>query len=239
MRPHLLVFALLVGCGASTPPGPAAVEPLEWIELRTGGASETETLPLIIALHGRGDRAEGFVRAFEGFETPARIALLRAPIREGENAAWFTFRRPNTWRRVAEDLDQVSDRVVATIDEITATRPTRGLPIAMGFSQGGNLAYTLALRHPTRFRAILPVSSGFIETALAWEHFDVPHTPPIIAFHGRQDPVIPLDADVDSVALLEGLGVQITLHEHDAPHWMVPAMREDVQAELRRVIAEP
>ena len=30
----------------------------------------------------------------------------------------------------------------------------------------------------------------------------------------------------------------ISLREHDAPHWIAPAMREDLQAEMTRAIGE-
>ncbi len=233
-----IAFVLLSASCGSAPPSatPPAPVPLAWVELLTGGAHSGDELPLIIAMHGRGDHAEGFARAFEGFEVPARVALLRAPIAEGDGDAWFTFRRPDTWVHVAEDLDAVSDRVIATVDAITAAHPTRGLPIAMGFSQGGNLAYTLALRHPTRFRAIFPVSSGLVEEALAWERFDVPNTPPIIALHGTADPIIPIHVDRETIVRLQGLGVRAELHEHDAPHWIVDSMRTDLQREMTRVI---
>lgn len=233
---HALMFLVLGGCGAAPPSGP---QPLEWVELRTGGAEEGEALPLIVAMHGRGDRAERFARTFEGWPTRARIALVRGPIREGDGDAWFTFRRPDTWRHVAEDLDAVSDRVVATIDAILRSRPTRGLPIALGFSQGGNLAYTLALRHPTRFGAVFPVSSGFVDEALAWEQFDVPRTPPIVAFHGRNDEIIPLHVDRETVEELRGMGLNVELREHDAPHWIMEGMRADLLTELDRRIEPP
>jgi phospholipase/carboxylesterase len=233
----LCLFLLASACGSTTAsPTPARPAPLEWVELLTGGAHAEDELPLIVAMHGRGDRAESFARAFEGFTVPARVALLRAPIAEGDGDAWFTFRRPDTWLHVAQDLDVAADRVVATIDTITAAHPTRGLPIAMGFSQGGNLAYTLALRHPTRFAAIFPVSSGLIDEALAWEQFDVARTPPIVAFHGTADEVIPIHVDRETIERLRGLGLRVELREHDAPHWIVDAMRTDLQAQLARAI---
>lgn len=227
---------LFSACGASTQRTQTEA-PLSWVELRTGGAEANDTLPLIIALHGRGDHPEGFARAFEGFDTPARIALIQAPIREGEHFAWFTFRHENTWRHVAEDLDAVADRVARTSERIAAEHPTRGRPIAMGFSQGGNLIYTLALRHPTRFAALFPVSSGFVQEALAWEHFDVAHTPPIVAFHGHSDEVIPIDVERESIRTLQGLGIRAELREHEAPHWIVPAMRTDLHRALTEAIA--
>jgi phospholipase/carboxylesterase len=227
--------AILSACGARV--NAPTIEALEWVELRTGGAEASDTLPLIIALHGRGDHPEGFARTFEGFETPARIALIRAPIPEGEHFAWFTFRRTQTWRHVAEDLDVVSDRVARTAELIASERATRGRPMAVGFSQGGNLIYTLALRHPARFSALFPVSSGFVQEALAWEQFDVPQTPPIVAFHGTSDEVIPIGVERDSIRMLQGLGIRAELHEHEAPHWIVPTMRSDLHRALGEAIS--
>ena len=54
-------------------------EPLPYIELVTGSAAADAELPLIIALHGRGDTAEDFAPLFRDFAVPARVAVLRPP----------------------------------------------------------------------------------------------------------------------------------------------------------------
>ena len=222
-----LLALCLVACGSPPPPATPAV--LEYLELTTGGATASETLPLVVALHGRGDTADGFARAFRDMPTPARVVLLRAPIHEGASGdAWFTFQHIDTWVHVAEDVDALCDRVVATVDAIEAAHPSRGLPILTGFSQGGMIAYAMALRHPDRFAALDPVSGIMITELYAHDHVDPAHTPPIVAFHGTRDEIIPIDSDREAIQTLEAHGVHVELRPHDATHWLDGEMRADL-----------
>ncbi len=229
--PLALALALalaLVACGSSPPP-PPAIAPLEHLDLTTGGASPTDTLPLVVALHGRGDTVDRFARAFRDMPTPARVVLLRAPVHEGQSGdAWFTFRHEHTWEHVADDLDTQCDRIVATVDAIEAAHPSRGRPILTGFSQGGMIAYAMALRHPDRFAALYPVSGILITELYAHDHIDAPRVPPIVAFHGTRDEIIPIDADREAIATLEARGVHVELRPHDATHWLDGEMRADL-----------
>jgi predicted esterase len=90
------------------------------------------------------------------------------------------------------------------------------------------IAYAMAVRHPDRFAALDPVSGIFIEELLRHDHVDAAHTPPIVAFHGTRDEVIPLEADRDATQLLEARGVHVELRAHDATHWLDGAMRDDL-----------
>jgi phospholipase/carboxylesterase len=230
----LLLLALLVACGSRPP---ASIATLDYLELSTGGASSTDTLPLVVALHGRGDTADGFARAFRDMPTRARVILLRAPIHEGDGDAWFTFAPIATWQHVAEDLDAQCDRVVATVDAIEAQRPSRGRAVLTGFSQGAMIAYAMALRRPERFAALYPVSGLLVTELYAHDHADASRAPPIVAFHGTRDDVIPIDADRDAIATLERRGIHVELRAHDAVHWLDGAMREDLWREIDRSVS--
>jgi phospholipase/carboxylesterase len=224
---------VLVACGSTAPPAAAPTDTLAYLELLTGGAQASDTLPLVVALHGRGDTADGFTRAFRDMPTPARVVLLRAPIHEGESGdAWFTFQHVDTWQHVADDVDVLCDRVVATVDAIEAAHPSRGRPMLTGFSQGGMITYAMALRHPDRFGALYPVSGILITELYRHDHADPAHTPPIVAFHGTRDEIIPIDADREAIQTLETRGVHVDLHPHDATHWLDGEMRADLWATI-------
>lgn len=225
-----LALALaLAACGSSPPSTSPAADTLDYLALTTGGARDTQPLPLVVALHGRGDTADGFTRAFRDMPTPARVVLLRAPIHEGDSGdAWFTFQHLDTWNHVAQDVDALCDRVVATVDAIEAAHPSRGRPILTGFSQGGMIAYAMALRHPDRFAALYPVSGILVTELYHHDHADPAHTPPIVAFHGTRDEIIPIDADREAIATLERRGIHVELRAHDATHWLDGAMRTDL-----------
>lgn len=232
MRVLAIAIACVAACSAPaegpTSAAEAAPEPLAHVELLTGGARAEDTLPLVVALHGRGDTADGFTRAFRDMPTPARVALLRAPIPERDGDAWFTFQPTRTWEHVADDLETLSDRVVRAVDAIEAAHPSRGRPLLTGFSQGAMIAYAMALRHPERFGALYPVSGALSTELLARRRPDPTQVPPIVAFHGTRDEIIPIDADRDAVEVLARAGIHVELRPHDATHWLDGEMRDDL-----------
>src|SRR5262245_29161383 len=57
---------------AATASTAAPAKTVEFVELTTGGANPSETLPMIIAIHGLGDRPEAFSELFSGFDVKAR-----------------------------------------------------------------------------------------------------------------------------------------------------------------------
>jgi phospholipase/carboxylesterase len=226
---RLLVIVVIVACGSPSPPSSTVTGTLDYLELLTGGASASDTLPLVVVLHGRGDTADGFARAFRDMPTPARVALLRAPIHEGESGdAWFTFQPVDTWQHVGSDVDLLCDRVALTVDALEAAHPSRGRPILTGFSQGAMITYAMALRHPDHFAALFPVSGVMITELYRHDHADPAHTPPIIAFHGTRDEIIPIDEDREAIQTLAQRGIHVELRPHDATHWLDGEMRADL-----------
>lgn len=92
MRVCLLLALLLVGCQCAASAGTRSAdpEPLEYHQELTGGANERDPLPLVLVLHGRGDRPQNFTKRLEGFSAPARFIYLEAPLDEGKGRGWFT-----------------------------------------------------------------------------------------------------------------------------------------------------
>ena len=239
----LALFALAIACGdprgaapAPAPPTPPSLEPLETLEVITGGASETDALPVVLALHGRGDRPERFRRIFEGFTPRARVVLLRAPIVEDDGLAWFTFPERDTWTHVAREVSQLAERTIATLEAIEARHGVHGVPVVTGFSQGAMIVYTLALRHPARFALFAPVSGVLVRGTVPAGRAPAP-TPRVVAFHGTRDPIIPLEAERESIEDMRALGVPAELREHDAVHWIDGALQRDLQAVIGEAIA--
>ena len=98
-------LALVVVVGFLAPAAacarPTHVEPLPYVEVVTGGAAADAELPLIIALHGRGDTAEDFAPVFRDFPARARVAVLRPPRAWGGGQAWFLGARAHVENRPA------------------------------------------------------------------------------------------------------------------------------------------
>jgi len=219
-------------CAARTP---ARAQPLPYIELVTGGAAPDAELPLVIALHGRGDTAEGLAALFQDWAVRARVVIPRPPHQWAGGQAWTLHGHAVAESRpaIASDLLGLADRVVATADAVRRARRTRGPGVVMGFSQGGMMAWTIAIRHPRAFSAVFPVAGILFPEVLARQTITGVRLPPIIAFHGTADQVVPLADDQRGVRLLEQNGGRADLRTYDGvAHDIPPALRADLFREM-------
>jgi phospholipase/carboxylesterase len=160
-------------------------------QVLVGGARPGDELPLVVALHGRGGRASAFARLFRDLSIPARIVALEGPHTVDHGSAWLSVRAHNgPEATVVRDLAAL---VPVVADEIAALRrefPTRGEPIVVGFSQGGMLAYALAVHRPELVSHAVVVG-GYLPDALLPRPRDPgSQAPRITALHGRWDVVI-------------------------------------------------
>jgi phospholipase/carboxylesterase len=235
-----LVLVLAAARAAFAAPAAPAAQALPYIEIVTGGAAADAELPLVIALHGRGDTAERFARLFDGLPARARVAILRPPHAWGSGQAWFLGARAWVENRppIAAELGALADRVVATADAIRAARPTRGLPVVMGFSQGGMLTWTVAVKHPRAFAAAFPVAGFLFPESLDRVRVDARALPRIVAFHGSADPLVSADDDRRGARLLEARGARIDLRIYPGvQHELPPALRKELFTEMSQALA--
>ncbi|MBL7215486.1 MAG: prolyl oligopeptidase family serine peptidase [Phycisphaerae bacterium] len=147
--------------------------------------------PLIIFLHGAGERgndlnkvkAHGPAKLVEqGRDFPFIIASPQCPTDK-----WW----PN---RV--------EHVMTLIDEITASYNVDENRIYLtGLSMGGFGIWTIASMHPERFAAIAPICGGG-QPYLARNLKNLP----VWAFHGAQDPVVPLQRSQEMVDAVNQIG---------------------------------
>ena len=102
--------------------------------------------------------------------------------------------------------------------------------VLLGFSQGGVMAYELALREPSRFAGLIALSSWLPEKAA-----DVGAAPgleqlPVLVMHGTEDPLIPVARAREARERLNQLGVILTYREFEMQHEIRPeALRELVR----------
>ena len=205
---------------------------LKGVEMITGGASSTEALPMIIALHGLGDNPSNFIRIFSGYTQKARVIALQAPDSHGSGFSWFPTRVEAGAPKVhAEGIQKSADRVSKAIAELIQAKPTVNKPIVTGFSQGGMLSFTIAIEHPNDLKIAIPLS-GWLPPAIVPQSKNKNATyPPIIALHGDADTMLPIAPTRESVAQLKKLGFDVVLHEYPGvAHTITPAMRTELFA---------
>lgn len=188
------------------------------------------TTPLIIALHGRGDSAEGFARTAMRLGLDARVFVCDAPLPFGLSGGrqWFD---ADSAERTAQVRQRAAD-VVALVDKLTALYPEAGKPALYGFSQGAVVAFQVALEHPERVRAVAALS-GFLESA------DVPRAPsstvplPLLVTAGTKDGIIPQDRSWAAADVFDKLGgYALKRFVFEGPHAIPPVVIDQLAAFL-------
>ncbi|MCP4603024.1 MAG: hypothetical protein GY847_21325 [Proteobacteria bacterium] len=211
-------------------------ELLDYVEMLTAGAKAQEQLPLIVAVHGLGDRPEHFRSLLVDLPVPARVVLPRAPIDWGRGHAWFETRiASGDFDELATGIARAANQNAELVAYLIEKRSVRGRPIFMGFSQGGMVSYAMALHHPQNLGIVIPIS-GFLPKPL-WPDEKKPNTsyPPIRGLHGSRDSLVPAAPIREAVKHLTGLGFDVKLTEYpDVSHTVSTGMR----AELFRLIEE-
>lgn len=242
-----LGLAVLLGlgaCPAEPERAPArqqsASRSLHYRELVTGGASRDARLPLIVAIHGLGGDEGSFAPLFSRFDLPARVVLPRGthPL-DGGGRSWFGIELEDGKVGLdVEELEESARRIATLISRIAKQRPVRGRPVVMGFSQGGILAYTLAVKHPQALGLAVPIG-GFLPPALLPKKRE-PGTqrPPIRAFHGGADRVIRPGLARHTVSRLRQAGFDVQLTESaELGHRIDPAMWRRIASLLREKLS--
>lgn len=244
----LLVLAAVASCSRPDPGRPAAravepttappaqsiAPPLEYVELLTARAEETEPLPLVIAIHGLGDTPENFIDLYAELSAPARVVAPRAPEPYGPGFSWFPIEIPyRDSAALGAGIGEAADRVAQLIEHLKPRFPTRGKPMITGFSQGGMVSFAVAVRHPEAVGFALPVSGALPASLLPTQPASTRRYPRIRALHGTTDDMVPITPAREAVSRLEQLGVDVQLREFEGVgHRITAAM----SGELNRMI---
>lgn len=173
-----------------------------------------DTGPVFVALHGTGGTPDDLLPVAHELSPDAPVLAPAGPVSEHGMARWF--------RRLAEgvfDTDDVVARTQQLAGFLQDARAEHGLGdrllVAVGFSNGANIAAALTLLRPdvlTRavlFNAMLPV----------------PDPPPldlagtrVLLVNGRRDPMAPTESAERLVALLRERSADVREHWHPGGH---------------------
>ncbi len=101
--------------------------------------------------------------------------------------------------------------------------------VVLGFSQGGVMAYDLALGRPERFAALVALSSWLPDAVLAGLKADPARASlATLVIHGSSDPMIPIDMAREALARLQGLGIEAAWGEYEMGHEINPNALRDL-----------
>jgi len=172
---------------------------------------ETRT---VLLLHGTGGTERDLLQLGATIAPGARLLGVRGQVLEGG--------LPRFFRRLAEGVFDEAD-VVRRAADLAAFLPAAAMAygfdpakvVALGFSNGANIAVALLLLHPgvlagaVLLRSMVPLEPSTLPA--------LPGTPVLLA-QGAQDPIVPR-ANADRLAsLLRDAGAAVTLHWEQAGH---------------------
>lgn len=201
--------------------------------------------PTVVALHGWGASAHdliGLAPVLFGGECLVLCPQgpVAFPIAEGLHGyGWFPLTEggpvdPNEFRRGSEAVQRFLDEAAARYP--MDPRKT----VLLGFSQGGVMAYDVALRDPGRFAGLVALSGW-----LPGEHAEqIPKRPehenlPTLVIHGTQDPMIPIERGQQSVEALRQLGVPVVYREYEMGHEIQPDALRELVSWLQDKVFQP
>ena len=170
--------------------------------------------PIVLLLHGTGGNEHDLVPLAGTLLPGAGVLSPRGKVLERG--------MPRFFRRLAEgvfDIEDLKLRTAELADFITATAAERGFStrdvIAVGFSNGANIAGALLLVRPdvlgaaVLFRAMVPL--------IPEKQPKIPSTPVLIS-NGKMDPLVSAEETERLAALLRFAGADVTLSWQTSGH---------------------
>ena len=190
------------------------VKALQYLQYAPDRMKKGEKYPLIIALHGAGERGNGqcellkmfpLLRMMEdGLQIPAIVVAPQCP------CEWL-------WTDLCVEVKELADRIVETMpvdtDRIVCT----------GLSMGGYGTWLMGITYPDFFAGLAPICGG----GTSWAVAQLKNVP-VWAFHGDADSVVPVNNSIEMCDRLAAAGgnVKLTLfHREDHDAW-TPAFRD-------------
>lgn len=166
-------------------------------------ASETEKWPLMLFLHGAGERGDmqlvkkhgPMKRIDAGHDYKFIVAAPLCPL-------------DTTWELLVDEL-------MALLDEISTNYPVDQKRVYLtGLSMGGFGSWNLARLHPERFAAVAPICGGMPWLVDKTRAAQTLKTMPIWAFHGAKDPVVSVEMTREMVKVLMEAGGNVNYTEY-------------------------
>ncbi len=200
--------------------------------------------PAILATHGWGSNALDLL-SLAPYVARGRCLMLapQGPVEVEIGAVngygWYQL-RPGAPPDL-EAMSEAADRLMKLVDAALERYPIdpRKL-IVMGFSQGGVMAYNLALRHPDRFVGLVAIATWFPEelAQYAGDRAALARMPAMV-LHGRADDMVQIAKARDSVERLREFRMPLMYREYDCAHEITVDAIRDLSAFLMEKVIEP
>ena len=173
----------------------------------------TQPKYLLVVLHGWGANYQDFVPFAKVLNLPGfGYFFPNAPFDHFQvpgGKAWYALEH--------KEFTGMAESRKLLLDWLNSLEGSTGIPLnrtlLAGFSQGGAMTLDVGLTLPL---AALGSFSGYLHYEP--EASENTTYPPTLIVHGRQDPVVPLQAAIDAKNKLTKIGVDVQYQEFDMAH---------------------
>lgn len=166
-----------------------SVEGFEYIEVVKG--KDNGNLPLLIALHYSGGRPIETISDFDSLKNPIRIIIPKGNYKKRDGFSYYP-----TDYYLKDSLTQFSLSKI-TVDSIAGFVRTIGKrfkqkAIVSGISQGGDIAFLLAIYYPELCTASFPIAAVIHAETIYELKSETKKSIPIYLFQGENDKIVPI-----------------------------------------------
>jgi len=213
--------------------------PLNYVlQTPSGGKSETEPMPLVIIMHGRGADANDLADIAPMIDGPGGSRFLFPNARKAWEAApgmtfgytWFDGLPPDP-----KSIEATRKIVLQFLDAALKRYPTpAGKVVLGGFSQGALMALDAGLRTTQPIAGIVVMSGALFEQ-------DPPDVTakkevPILIAHGTADEMINVNKARRARRVLEERGLHVEYHEFPMGHQLTQESMAVVRGFISRCL---
>ncbi len=201
--------------------------------------------PTVLTLHGRGANAFDLL-GLAPYLCGGKFLMicpqgpLETPIGpEAVGYAWYPM--SNGGAPDVEAMLSSQKKLQAFLDECLKSYPIDPKKlVVLGFSQGGVMAYSLALPNPERFAALAVLSSWLPQELVPRLNVtDAVQSLPTLVQHGTQDPMIEVARARSSVETLRQLRVPLTFREYPMGHEISARSLAELSTWLEEKVIRP
>ena len=151
--------------------------------------------------------------------------------------AWYDILEMSLERKV--DVNQIEESA-QQIEDLIAREVERGVKpehiVIAGFSQGGAVAYHVALGYPERLAGLMTLST-YLATNDNISYSTANKDMPILIEHGTHDPVVPAILGEQAKQLLSEKGYNVAYHTYPMAHQVCMPQIQNIGKWLNKVLA--
>jgi phospholipase/carboxylesterase len=201
--------------------------------------------PTILTLHGRGANALDLLGLAPYLGAGRFLVIcpqgpLETPIgAEATGYAWYRMSKGGS--PDVEEILTSRQKLQQFLDGCLERYPIDAQKLAvLGFSQGGVMAYSLALTNPERFAALVALSSWLPPELLGKLSLgDSARSLPTLIQHGTEDSMIEVERARRSAEMLRQTRIPVTYREYQMGHEIRPKSLSDLSAWLEEKVLSP